>query len=173
MPPEQGSNHWVFHRREPGPWDEIPSTRDKSHDAPGLLSRASFSYDAHMSLLLTFIAQGFFTSQALASTPLLNWVDLEPGILVHLAAPVTVTPALRFEKGAKFAVNHSEPLPSIKVQVLRLRHYPCTSEMAEARVEMTILDSGQGFEMEKGCEVTLYHEYREFYRPSLFERDEP
>ena len=126
-----------------------------------------------MSLLLNLIACGFLSGSALASTPPLNWVDLEPGILVRLSAPLTVTPDLRFEKGAKFAINHSEPLPSIKVQVLKLRHYPCSGDLAEARVEMMILDSGQGFEMEKGCQVSLYHEYRDFYRPSLFEQEEP
>jgi hypothetical protein len=123
-----------------------------------------------MSLFLPFIAQGFLAGVALASTPPLQWVDLEPGILVKLSAPLTVTPSLQFEKGARFAVNHSEPLPAIKVQLLKLRHYPCQGDLAEKRVEMTILDSGQGFEMEKGCEISLYHEYHEFYRPSLFEQ---
>jgi hypothetical protein len=126
-----------------------------------------------MSLLLSVIAQGFLTSAALASTQPLQWVDLEPGILVQLSAPLNVTPSLGFEKGAKFAVNHAEPLPSIKVQLLKLRHYPCRGDLAEKRVEMTILDSGQGFEMEKGCEISLYHEFHEFYRPSLFEREDP
>jgi hypothetical protein len=123
-----------------------------------------------MKLFLPFIVQGFLTSVALASTPPLQWVDLEPGILVKLSAPLAVTPSLQFLKGAKFAVNHSEPLPSIKVQLLKLRHYPCQGELAEKRVEMTILDSGQGFEMNQGCEISLYHEFYEFYRPSLFEQ---
>ena len=120
-----------------------------------------------------WFATWIFSGTAFASTPPLQWVDLEPGTLVRLVAPLSVNPtsrqAVRFEQGARFAVNHSEPLPSIKVQLLKLRHYPCPGDLAEKRVEMTILDSGQGFEMEKGCEVTLYHEFREFYRPSLFE----
>jgi hypothetical protein len=119
------------------------------------------------------LVQVFLSAQAFASTTPLNWVDLEPGILVRLTTPLIIDPALRFEKGAKFAINHSEPLPSIKVQILKLRHFPCPLPIAERRVPMTILDSGQGFEMEKGCEVTLYHEFHEFYRPSPFEQDDP
>ncbi len=125
-----------------------------------------------MNLILSWIVQGFLASTALASSPPLQWVELEPGILVQLSAPLSVTTSLRFEKGARFAVNHSEPLSSIKVQLLKLRHFPCPDDLAEKRVEMTILDSGQGFEMEKGCQVSLYHEFFEFYRPSFFEREE-
>lgn len=127
--------------------------------------------------LYAWLAGWIFSGTAFASTLPLQWVDLEPGTLVRLVAPLSVSPAgrntVRFEQGARFAVNHSEPLPSIKVQLLKLRHFPCPGDLAETRVEMTILDSGQGFEMEKGCEVTLYHEFREFYRPSLFEQENP
>jgi hypothetical protein len=123
--------------------------------------------------LFILLVSSLFAGHAFASAPPLNWVDLEPGTLVRLNTLLTIDPTLRFEKGAKFAINHSEPLPAIKVQILKLRHFPCSGPLAERRVPMVILDSGQGFEMDKGCEVTLYHEFNEFYRPSPFEQDEP
>jgi hypothetical protein len=103
----------------------------------------------------------------------LQWVDLEPGLLVTLLDPLRVNPELDFKPGSRFAVNAAEALPGIKVQILRLRHYPCPAPLDEKRIPMTILDSGQGFEMEKGCQVNLYHEFKEFYRPSPFGRTDP
>jgi hypothetical protein len=102
----------------------------------------------------------------------LQWVELEPGTLVTLLDPLRVSTELEINPGSRFAVNAAEPLPGIKVQILRLRLYPCPAPLDEKRIPMTILETGQGFEMEKGCQVNLYHEFNEFYRPSPFGRSD-
>ncbi len=107
----------------------------------------------------------------LLMTTLLSWGDLEPGQLVHLAQPLRLTPEVVLPVGSRFAVNRVEPLPGIKVQVVSLRNFPCPSDREELRIPMTLLESGQGIEWNKGCQMNLYFEFKEYYRPSLFEAD--
>jgi hypothetical protein len=99
---------------------------------------------------------------------ILNWSELEAQMKVKLVAPLSVLD-FHLPESTRFNVTDSSTLDDLNVQVIDAHFEPCPNEMGSRQMDLQMVDQNYGMELHQGCNVSIYLELKDFYRPSYFE----
>jgi hypothetical protein len=97
----------------------------------------------------------------------LTWGDLETGH--HYASTVTVRlkPTLRLNAGTRMQLTAITPLDQIQVLLFEFRLVNCPGSLMNQKSEIVIVQELYGVELEPGCKINEYVEFKDAVRKSL------
>lgn len=115
----------------------------------------------------TIIGLSLFLASITANARDLPWTGLEPGRVYASTVNVQLKPALRLNAGTRMKLTAVTPLDQLQVYLFEFRLVNCPGSLMNQKSEIVIVQDLYGVELEPGCRINEYVEFRDAGRVSL------
>jgi hypothetical protein len=100
-----------------------------------------------------------------------TWANFETGNDLLLKSDLVVNESLTIKAGTEFFIDEASTLDPVPVMTFSGHFVPCAADIDVGTIEMTMIDhNNYGIEYAQSCKATLYVEFRDLSKESLFTR---
>lgn len=97
----------------------------------------------------------------------LLWTELDPGRAYAMNLSVKLSPRVTLNTGTRLKLIERTPLDQLRVYLFEFRLENCPGSLMNEKSEIVIVKELYGVELEKGCRVHQYVEFKDAGRESL------